>query len=488
MDLLHPAQASIPPYARSSNRLDYALVTQDLIPYVDHAGLNHYHEFSPSDHRPIFVGLEARLFGPLLAMAPYRSRYVHSNSKMIGLFIDLVHRHLLATGTFERIKALMSEIDNKLPANISQVANSIDTQITKALLSADCNCKKPRQDPWSEAVHFASLHIKYWRVKCAATANSYDATLTLATINPLLPVTKKIADNGSRMDKQELNSAKRHLVRTRRRDAKQLRKAFLQELRERTIAMRKTSATLSPAESLKCIDKQLRQMAHYGHIKATLKSTAPSSLKKVHITTTAHVADPITGAITEAKTVTVVDTKAELESRILARNKKHFAQAEGSPFTIMPLKDLTPADSLEEFFDSSGQPINLPAGTFQETTTVLAILRDAFRDRPPAIPSTVLFEAFVTSFLHWDEKTSTSPSGRHLGLCKSIVTAHIDSGSRIHRRTGRQSIHLLQSYNDYACDPRHCRLCCRTWPVPTTLDPSSRRQFLCPPPKFCILG
>jgi hypothetical protein len=330
------------------------------------------------------------------------------------------------------MKALMSDIDNKLPADISQVANSIDTQITKAFLSAERNCKKPQQDPWSEAVHFASLHVKYWRVKCAATANSYDATLTLATINPLLPVTKKIADNGSRMDKQELNSAKRHLVRTRR-DAKQLQKAFLQELlqelRER-IAMRKTSATLSPAESLKCIDKQLRQTAHYRHIRATLKPTVPSSLTKVHITTTAHVADPITGAITEAKTVTVVDTKAELESLILARNKKHFAQAEGSPFTDVPLnKDLTPADSLEEFFNSSGQPINLRAGIFQETTTVLAMLRDSFRDRPPAIPSTVLFEDFVTSFLHWDEKTSTSPSGRHLGLYKSIVTAHIDSGS-----------------------------------------------------------
>jgi hypothetical protein len=91
MDLLHPAQASIPSYARSSNRLDYALLTQALIPYVDHAGLNHYHEFYPSDHRPIFVGLEARLFGPLPAMAPYRSRYVHSNSKVIGPFINLVH-------------------------------------------------------------------------------------------------------------------------------------------------------------------------------------------------------------------------------------------------------------------------------------------------------------------------------------------------------------------------------------------------------------
>jgi hypothetical protein len=464
MDLLHPEQASIPSYARSSNRLDYALLTQDLLPYVDHACLYHYHEFYPSDHRPIFVGLESRLFGSLLAMAPHRSRYIHSNSKMVGLFIDRVHQHLLATGTFERITALMLDIDNKLPAEKSQVANSIDTQITKALLSAERNCKKPQQDPWSEAVHFASLHVKYWRVKCAATANSYDATPTMATVNPLLPLPNKIANNGSRTDKQELNSAKRHLVRTRR-DAKQLRKAFIQELWER-IAMRKTSSTLSPAESLKCIDKQLRQTAHYGHIKMTLEPTIPSSLTKVHITTTAHVADPITGAITEEKTVTVVDTKVELESRIVARNKKHFAQAEGSPFTDLPLKDLTPANSLEKFFDSSGQPINLPDSTFQETTTVLAILQDAFRDRPPNIPSTVLFKDFVTSFLHWDEKTSTSPSGRHLGLYKSIVTAHIDSGSEFtdapdnSPSTSSKATMILHAIHDIAvCVAERCLDC-----------------------------
>jgi hypothetical protein len=57
------------------------------------------------------------------------------------------------------------------------------------------------------------------------------------------------------------------------------------------------------------------------------------------------------------------------------------------------------------------------------------VLKDAFLDRPPLIAPTISFEDFVTSLLHWDEKTSTSPSGRHLGLYKGILTAHIDSGA-----------------------------------------------------------
>jgi hypothetical protein len=124
-----------------------------------------------------------------------------------------------------------------------------------------------------------------------------------------------------------------------------------------------------------------------------------------------------------------VDTKDELELRILARNKLHFAQAEGTPFTVAPLKDLTPDDALESFSEPDGARLRLPAGTFAETHSVMSILKDAFLDRPPLISPTISFDDFVNSLLHWDEKTSTSPSGRHLGLYKSILTAHIDSGA-----------------------------------------------------------
>jgi hypothetical protein len=238
--------------------------------------------------------------------------------------------------------------------------------------------------------------------------------------------------DGRRTDKQQLNGSKKDLVR-KRADAKRLRKAFLQALRER-MALRKTSSSLSPAEALKCIDKQLRQTANFGHIKSILKPSTQSSLTKVHVTTTESVLDATAGAEVLRQSVAIVDTKSELESRILARNKKHFAQAQGTPFTKSPLLDMTP-ENLPDYFDSSGQPQHLPAGTFLETTTVLELVRDAFHDRPPSIKPTISFEDFGTSFLHWDEKTSTSPSGRHIGLYKSIVTAHIDSGNELRDTT-----------------------------------------------------
>jgi hypothetical protein len=221
-----------------------------------------------SDHRPIFVGLHASLFGPLPAFASHRFRFVHSNSIMVAMFLKLAHQHLSDTGSFDRHSCLLTGIEAKSPSAISKLANVIDDQVTWALLSAEKKCKKPQREPWSEDVHFASQHVKYWCLKCATIANSYDATTTLADICKLLPPTREIIYNGLKTDKQYLHAAHRLLVRMRQ-DAKQLRKDFLQRLRER-IAMRKTPSKLSPEESLKCINKQLRSTANFSHIKQVL--------------------------------------------------------------------------------------------------------------------------------------------------------------------------------------------------------------------------
>jgi hypothetical protein len=82
---------------------------------------------------------------------------------------------------------------------------------------------------------------------------------------------------------------------------------------------------------------------------------------------------------------------------------------------------------MASYFDVNDQPIGLPDGTFAETATVLKLLCEAMEDRPSSIPVTISFEDFVSSFLHWNEHTSTSPSGHHLGIYKSLLTAHCDS-------------------------------------------------------------
>jgi hypothetical protein len=99
---------------------------------------------------------------------------------------------------------------------------------------------------------------------------------------------------------------------------------------------------------LKCISKQLGQNKHFQHIDNVLHPSHHDPLNKVHITTVASVIDPLTGILEDVTIVQVIDTQAALETRILECNKKHFAQAEGTPFTMEQLKSMT-ADNFQDY-------------------------------------------------------------------------------------------------------------------------------------------
>ena len=67
----------------------------------------------------------------------------------------------------------------------------------------------------------------------------------------------------------------------------------------------------------------------------------------------------------------LIDTRAELENAIIIRNQRHFAQAKGTPFTMLPLKHIH-----QQNFDTKGIPTRQESGGFAETKLVIQILQD----------------------------------------------------------------------------------------------------------------
>jgi hypothetical protein len=141
--------------------------------------------------------------------------------------------------------------------------------------------------------------------------------------------------------------------------------------------------------------------------------------------------------------VQVINTRTKLKAQILAPNKKHFTQAEGTPFTVNPLQALT-TDNATNLLIDDGTPRQLPPGTFTEMATVVETLHVALQSPIPGIPDVVSFDNFISRFLHWNEALSTrSPSGRHLGLYKTLVTAHCNSGSEFQDDATKDDISTL---------------------------------------------
>jgi hypothetical protein len=181
---------------------------------------------------------------------------------------------LLDTGTLKRLGTFLAELPTLTDAQTTQTADSLDQQITRALLLAEQKCKTPLREPWSDELHFASLTVKYWQLTLAAHANHYDCSDTLAVTNAALPAQHRQALHPDLTPMQSLNKAKKALAKARL-DAKHLRKTFLEARRER-IATRKTLSILSPAASLKCIDKQLRQASCARHVVSAILSMLSS--------------------------------------------------------------------------------------------------------------------------------------------------------------------------------------------------------------------
>jgi hypothetical protein len=116
--------------------------------------------------------------------------------------------------------------------------------------------------------------------------------------------------------------------------------------------------------------------------------------------------------------------RTALEEAIIARNQKHFAQAKGTPFTRSPLAHIGSDNGYNVFEDAAGCEIRLPDTSFVEAHTVLELLRERQQDRSQPWLEIVSFDEFISGLLHWKEKASTSPSGRHLRLYRALVIAH----------------------------------------------------------------
>jgi hypothetical protein len=76
----------------------------------------------------------------------------------------------------------------------------------------------------------------------------------------------------------------------------------------------------------------------YGRIRASIRPTQSAPLTKVELVEESKHVHPTTGERVTLRKVLTVDTKRELETAIIARNKRHFPQATGTPWTQFPLK------------------------------------------------------------------------------------------------------------------------------------------------------
>ncbi len=119
-----------------------------------------------------------------------------------------------------------------------------------------------------------------------------------------------------------------------------------------------------------------------------------------------------------------VDVPTEVLHQLQQRNRAHFGQAHGSPFTVAPL-----VDQLGFCGDGSGSE-DILKGEFDTTdlddNVALLIQHLQQTAEMAALESTpsITEQDYTGKLRVWKESTSTSPSGLHLGHYKVMLSRH----------------------------------------------------------------
>jgi hypothetical protein len=103
---------------------------------------------------------------------------------------------------------------------------------------------------------------------------------------------------------------------------------------------------------------------------------------------------------------------------LTARNQRHFGQAQGTPFAVGPLAELitwqADTDTAELILQGDYTNDEL------DDITQLLLKHCQSVSTPDAVKPELTIEDFTAKLRVWQESTSTSPSGHHLGHYKAV--------------------------------------------------------------------
>jgi len=374
-------------------------------------GYEHFNARLSLDHRGLFLDFDtAKLFGsptPDLA-TPTRRMLKSNNAHQVTAYIDHMYHLLLAHNAFDRGDRLT------YPGIRHQFAERLDRDVLAASLAAEASIPQFGEHAWSIELSRARRRVQYLRKCLSAFRTLFDSTSLLNEYAIAFP------DDEVPRNQGHCSKLLRYAQSKIRRIVKQ---SYVTRGAERRQKIQELEASLRVSD--KETAQRLRRMQKAEDIKAVttkLRNVRGKNLRSgvVRLEIPLHDAD-------DPKTCTQwqqIDVPSEIVRLLQERNRLHFGQAHGTPFTVSPLAELlgytgnsnTQQQMLQGQFDTTSYDDNVKL-----LIAHLQYTREVSQDttRP-----TISDEDFSDKLKFWSESTTTSPSGTHLGHYKSLIARH----------------------------------------------------------------
>jgi hypothetical protein len=390
-------------YQRSSNRLDYALISPGLLHAVKSAGYDPFGYRIPSDHRGFHIDFDSEMLlsykpSPL---APIQQR--DFNSKQPGIIPRYIKAATKALEPHDTKRRLLQMKALTHPNH--QLAEALYDNLFQASQHAAKKCRHKYTTPWNPDFSKAWSLLQFYKLcKSCLTNPSIKYRQTIEKWQkqyPHVPQSLPTLDEiraGLRHARLYLKTAKQH--------AAQLREQYLDERVQLYHHLDETGKAKA-VERLKLAEATSRTYKKLQRLRNPTGHAGLSELKVPMDTTI----DPklCPNQDTHWRTERVPE---EIERLLLERNRKHFGQAEGTPLT-------TPEITAQLSYDGSGPMAELildgdyTSETIDEATRLF--LKHLRRKTDRLLRGRITTSEFVGKLKSWNEKTSTSPSGIHLG-------------------------------------------------------------------------
>lgn len=335
-----------------------------------------------------------------------------SNVAQVTQYIKEKYDLLLEHNVFERMQQLSH------PGNRHEYAERLDSDILAASLAAEKRMKKFASPAWSLELVAARKQVKFLSTCITMRKTGLDHTAQLKEFQRRAPFEEQEFNIPSTLQEcneklREAKSVVKNIVNDsfRRRDTERAEK--IKELEtsilEADQATAKRLRRIRKAEDVKNLFNKLRVLQNDGQRQGLTRIEIPALPG----------ADPKTCVQWRQ-----IEVPTEVLHHLQQRNRDHFGQAHGTPFTIPPL-----STDLGFCGDGPGS-IAMLDGSYDcsalDSNVALLVQHLKQTDEMAALQTfpTISTEEYVSKLKIWTESTSTSPSGLHLGHYKALISRH----------------------------------------------------------------
>ena len=393
-------------HVRGKDRIDYVLASDWVAEAVVDGCYEPFGQRSRGDHRNILIDFDAeKLFGnKTQQLGPISCRDFTSKDKSSNrVYIEAKHQYCQEHRFAERLAALQQEWDPEL-------AERLDQNFQRAGEHAAKQCaKKPRGVPYVTEIAELRQRKNLLQRLISATRlkRSFDSGIAHITERGYtggFPSTISECRSELRVVQQKIKTLTKQAVFKRQNELKlALQEALDRGDKQQSKALKFRIA----AERTKAMYSRLRQY----------RGSQKSGITRLDVP-----ADTTTTDYNNCSSWITIDTPAEIEERLLQRNRRHFGQANGTFPTKAPFSEWcdwgASTHTAELILEGELQSDELDE--MQQSLLDHMKLRVAI----DAIPCAISKEDWIGKIRSWPESTTTSPSGFHLGHSKVLIAPH----------------------------------------------------------------